>query len=261
MSVHDRTRSRASKPIFARFERLLRRSYRPGAHFQQIEFVACHRWFPTIGRKECNVPVYIAGRFEASASARGGDVFNPSTGRVQARVPLCTPEEVDRAVQAAAAALPAWSETPAVERARVMFRFRERLQGRFEELAALVTREHGKTHLRGPRRNAARDRDGRVCLRNSQSVDGAGAGESCAARRLRDEPASRGSVRRHHAVQLSLDGAAVDVSRGASTCGNTFVLKPSEKVPLSAMKFAELLSRIGPARGRVQHRPRRQDRG
>src|SRR5262249_42581100 len=92
-----------------------------------------------------SVPVLIGGRFESSASQRNGDVFNPSTGNVQARVPFCTGEEIERAVRAAADALPAWSETPTVERARVMFRFREKLQSRFEELAALVTREHGKT--------------------------------------------------------------------------------------------------------------------
>src|SRR5205807_8772940 len=91
------------------------------------------------------IPFLIGGRWESSASDRRGDVFNPSTGSVQAQVPFCTADEVDRAVRAAADALPAWSETPAVERARVMFRFRELMQARFEELAALVTREHGKT--------------------------------------------------------------------------------------------------------------------
>src|SRR5262245_41084063 len=91
------------------------------------------------------VPVLIDGRMETPASDRVGEVFNPSTGRVQAQVPFCTTAEIDRAVQAAAKAFPAWSENPAVERARVMFRFRERLQARFDELAALVTREHGKT--------------------------------------------------------------------------------------------------------------------
>src|SRR5262245_14405078 len=91
------------------------------------------------------VPFLVGGRFETSASDRRGDVFNPSTGKVQANVPFCTTEEIDRAVKAAADALPAWSQTPAVERARVMFRFRELMQARFEELASLVTREHGKT--------------------------------------------------------------------------------------------------------------------
>src|SRR5436190_5208 len=60
-------------------------------------------------------------------------------------VPMCGPGEVDAAAKAAAAALPAWAETPAVERARVLFRFRDKLESHSEELAKLVTREHGKT--------------------------------------------------------------------------------------------------------------------
>src|SRR4029079_12776790 len=91
------------------------------------------------------VPFLANGQFELSASDWRGDLFNPSTGRVQAEVPFCTPEEIDRAVKAAADALPAWSETPGGERAEVLFRVLEELQARFEELAALVTREHGKT--------------------------------------------------------------------------------------------------------------------
>src|SRR5262245_15825629 len=91
------------------------------------------------------VPCLIAGRFEIAAAPQRGDVFNPSTGSVQAQVPLCTAADIDRAVRSAAEALPAWSETPAVDRARVMFRFRELLGTHSEELAALVTREHGKT--------------------------------------------------------------------------------------------------------------------
>src|SRR6476659_4814707 len=92
-----------------------------------------------------SVPLFIAGKWRESTSTRTGPVFNPSTGGEIARVPLCNAAEVDDAVKAADAALPAWADTPAVERARVMFRFREKLQARFEELAALVTCEHGKT--------------------------------------------------------------------------------------------------------------------
>src|SRR5271170_4774397 len=91
------------------------------------------------------VKMLIGGRWEASRSERRGSVYNPSTGRIIAEVPFCGAEDVDRAVQAAAAALPEWSETPVVERARVMFRFRELLLTHAEELAHLVTREHGKT--------------------------------------------------------------------------------------------------------------------
>src|SRR5437762_4574915 len=100
---------------------------------------------PPVSAKTFLVPMLIGGRLEPSSSDRRGEVFNPSTGRVQAEVPFCTALEIARAVRAAADALPAWAETPAVDRARVLFRFRERLQARFEELAAIITREHGKT--------------------------------------------------------------------------------------------------------------------
>src|SRR5262245_27487910 len=92
-----------------------------------------------------SVPMLIAGRWEASGSDRSGEVYNPSTGRVIARVPFGIAADVDRAVQAAAQALPAWAETPVVERARLMYRFRELLVRQADELAQCVTREHGKT--------------------------------------------------------------------------------------------------------------------
>src|SRR4051812_29850860 len=91
------------------------------------------------------VPLLRAGRWERSETERWGDVFNPSTGAAIARVPLSTAAEVDRVVQAAHAAFPAWAETPPVERARVMFRYRDLMDRHAGELAALVTREHGKT--------------------------------------------------------------------------------------------------------------------
>src|SRR5581483_7075835 len=73
------------------------------------------------------IPCLIAGRWQASKSDRAGSVYNPSTGRVIARVPFATAAEVDEAVRAAAKALPAWAETPAVDRARLLFRYREKL--------------------------------------------------------------------------------------------------------------------------------------
>src|SRR4051812_28210332 len=91
------------------------------------------------------IPTFINGKWVPSASTRTSDVFNPSTGQVIARAPLSTPAEVDAAVRAAADALPQWAATPVVERCRVLFKFREILLSRFEELTRLVTREHGKT--------------------------------------------------------------------------------------------------------------------
>src|SRR5690348_5427057 len=91
------------------------------------------------------VPMLSNGKWTELKAKRSGDVYNPSTGKVIGRVGYATAEETGRVVEAAAAALPAWSATPVVERARLMFRFRAILEQNFEELAALVTREHGKT--------------------------------------------------------------------------------------------------------------------
>lgn len=190
------------------------------------------------------VPLFIGGRFESSASDRRGDVFNPSTGRVQARVPFCTSDDIDRAVRAAADALSAWSETPAVDRARVMFRFREKLQSQFEELAALVTREHGKT-LAESRAEMQRGIEmvefacGIPSLLMGQALENLAPSVDCETSRhpvgvcVGITPFNFPSM-----VPLWMFPVAI-------TCGNTFVLKPSEKVPLSAMKLGELLTDAG----------------
>ena len=92
-----------------------------------------------------SVPIFSNGKWSDLKSKRAGEVYNPSTGKVIGRVSYATAEQTGEVVEAAVAALPAWGETPVIERARLMFRFRALLEQHFEELAALVTREHGKT--------------------------------------------------------------------------------------------------------------------
>jgi malonate-semialdehyde dehydrogenase (acetylating)/methylmalonate-semialdehyde dehydrogenase len=87
---------------------------------------------------------YIAGRRVGSTSQRRQDVFNPATGAVTGSVALANGADVDAAVAAALAAFPAWSETPPLRRARVLFRFLELLNTHKDELAHLITSEHGK---------------------------------------------------------------------------------------------------------------------
>ena len=91
------------------------------------------------------LPNFIGGRWTPATASAHVDVFNPATGAVIARTPLSNAQDVDRAVRAAADAFPAWSETPPVVRARTMFAFKAQLEAHFEELARLVTTEHGKT--------------------------------------------------------------------------------------------------------------------
>jgi malonate-semialdehyde dehydrogenase (acetylating)/methylmalonate-semialdehyde dehydrogenase len=91
-----------------------------------------------------HTPHLIAGQ-PVVAAKEHGDVFNPSTGEVIARVPLGTAADVDAAVQAARAAFTSWSTVPAPKRAAILFRYRDLLERHFDELARLVTRENGKT--------------------------------------------------------------------------------------------------------------------
>src|SRR5438270_11571623 len=90
-------------------------------------------------------PNYIGGEWRTGANG-STPVFNPSTGDVIAECPTGGAAEVNAAVEAAQAALPAWRETPPVERARVFFRYRQLIEQNFDALCRTVSREHGKTH-------------------------------------------------------------------------------------------------------------------
>src|ERR1700732_2961639 len=94
-------------------------------------------------RKLREVHHLVNGRTLTGSSGRFGEVYNPASGEVQARVALATAAEVDSAVAAAAAAFPAWSSQPALRRARVLFRFREIFERRLDEVAAILYSENG----------------------------------------------------------------------------------------------------------------------
>src|SRR4051812_30302987 len=87
---------------------------------------------------------WIDGKPAVAASARHGDVFDPATGRVAKQVAFASADEVDAAVEAASVAFGAWRATSLAERTRILFRFRELLDQRTDELAAIITAEHGK---------------------------------------------------------------------------------------------------------------------
>src|SRR4051794_40912032 len=87
---------------------------------------------------------YMDGKRVAGTSGRFGDVFNPTTGEKAARVPLASAAEVGAAVASAAHAQPEWGNVPPLQRARVMFRFKELVERNIDEIARLVTNEHGK---------------------------------------------------------------------------------------------------------------------
>ncbi|HLJ96110.1 MAG TPA: CoA-acylating methylmalonate-semialdehyde dehydrogenase [Gemmataceae bacterium] len=186
----------------------------------------------------------VAGRWESSQTTRFGDVYNPSTGAVIAKVPLSTAADVDRAVQAAAAALPSWAETPVVERARIMFRFRELLVRNADALARTVTREHGKS-LAEARASVQRGVEmvefacGIPSLIMGQTLPNVAAQVDCETVR-HPVGVCAGITPFNFPVMVPLWMFPI-----ALTCGNTFVLKPSEKVPFSSLLLGELLMQAG----------------
>src|ERR1700692_5027370 len=88
---------------------------------------------------------FIGGKEINGASGRFGDVFNPNTGEVQAKVALANKSKVEKAIPNAKAPFPAWAATNPQRRARVMFKFLELIQGEYDDLARLLSSEHGKT--------------------------------------------------------------------------------------------------------------------
>ena len=99
---------------------------------------------------------FIGGKEVKGASGRVGDVFDPNTGEVQARVALASRAETEQAIANAAAAQPAWAATNPQRRARVMFKFLELVQAEVDSLAKLLSSEHGKTIADAARRYSAR---------------------------------------------------------------------------------------------------------
>ena len=190
------------------------------------------------------VPLLIAGQWTSLSGVPTTPVHNPSSGEVIAETPLGGPREIDQAVQAAAAAFPAWMETPPVERARILFRLKVMLEDRFEELAVSVTREHGKTlaEARGDVRRGLENIEyacGVPSLLMGESLENVARGIDC------------DTIRQPLGVVAGITPfnfpAMVPLWMWpmAIACGNTFVLKPSEKVPLTANRIAAVAMEAG----------------
>jgi len=187
---------------------------------------------------------FIAGEWTASSAADSVAVHNPARGTVIARTPLSTAADVDRAVAAATAAFPAWSETPPAARARVMFELRAKLEAHLDELARLVTTEHGKTldESRGSVRRGIECVEvacGAPSMLMGYGLENVAAGIDC---QLMRQPIGVCA-----AIAPFNFPAMVPLwfLPFALVCGNTFVLKPSEQVPLSQQRVFELLSQCG----------------
>ena len=190
------------------------------------------------------VPALIGGRFQESGSDEVDPIFDPATGETIALLPYSTPEEIDRAVRAAADAFPAWADTPVPDRAQVMFRFKALLEDLFEELSRLVTHENGKTlpEARGEVRRAIEVVElacGAPTLMMGTNLDQIAEGI--------DEELVRFPVGVVAGITPFNFPSMVPLWMIplAIVCGNTFVHKPSQRTPLSAIRIAELLTESG----------------
>ncbi|GAN80854.1 CoA-acylating methylmalonate-semialdehyde dehydrogenase [Acidocella aminolytica] len=187
---------------------------------------------------------FINGKAVPGAGTRTLAVFNPATGAQSKQVAVATADEVNSAIEAAAAAFPDWAATPPLRRARVMFRFKDLLEQHADELASLISSEHGKVHS---------DAKGEV-TRGLEVVEFA-----CGIPEL-----LKGEFTEN--VGTNIDSYSVRQALGvcagitpfnfpamvpmwmfpmAIACGNTFILKISEKVPSAALRMAELLKQAG----------------
>ena len=192
-------------------------------------------------------PSYIGGEWLLTTTA-GTPVFNPSTGEIIAECPAGSVAEVNAAVEAAAAAFPAWMETPPVERARVLFKFKMLLEENFEDIVRCNTREHGKTLVES-RGDVKRGMEvvefacGAPSMLMGEILENVARGIDCEAIR---QPLGVcvGITPFNFPAMVPLWMYPIAIA-----CGNTFVLKPSEKVPLTALKIARLLEQAGLPKG------------
>jgi malonate-semialdehyde dehydrogenase (acetylating)/methylmalonate-semialdehyde dehydrogenase len=190
------------------------------------------------------LPLWIGGHAVAAHTTRYGEVTNPATGEVLRHVPLADSTDVDAAVAAAKAAWPAWRAAPALRRARILMRFRDLMETHKKDLARLVSQEHGKT---------VADAEGSI-TRGIEVVEFATGIPQLLKGEFSDS------------VGTGVDGFSMRQSVGvcagitpfnfpamvpmwmfpvAIACGNTFILKPSERDPTMSLRMAELLAEAG----------------
>jgi malonate-semialdehyde dehydrogenase (acetylating)/methylmalonate-semialdehyde dehydrogenase len=187
---------------------------------------------------------FIQGKPVAGESGRFADVFNPATGEVAARVPLASAAELDRAVLAAAAAFPTWSAVTPLQRSRVMFRFKALVEANIDRVAALITAEHGKV-LSDARGSVQRGLEvvefacGIPQLLKGEFTENVGTNiDSWSIRQPLGVCAGITPFNFPAMVPMWMFPVAL-------ACGNTFVLKPSERDPSASLLLAELLRQAG----------------
>jgi len=187
---------------------------------------------------------YINGQHVVGANARFSDVYNPATGEVQAKLCNASATETEAAIAAAQAAFPAWSTTPALRRARIMFKFKALLDEHANDLAKAISLEHGKT-ISDARGEVTRGIEvvefscGIPHLMKGDFNDQVGTGIDTYSMR---QPLGvvAGITPFNFPIMVPLWMIPM-----ALATGNTFVLKPSEKTPGASLMLADLLAQAG----------------
>ncbi|HEY4987479.1 MAG TPA: CoA-acylating methylmalonate-semialdehyde dehydrogenase [Bradyrhizobium sp.] len=194
---------------------------------------------------------FISGRFVPGTSGRFGDVFNPATGEVQARVALASRAEMRVAVEAAKKAFPEWASVNPQRRARVMFNFKGLIEKHMDELAHMLSSEHGKV-VADSKGDIQRGLEviefacGIPHLQKGEYTEGAGPGiDIYSMRQPLGVVAGITPFNFPAMIPMWMFGVAI-------ACGNTFINKPSEKDPSVPMRLAELMMEAGAPAGVLQ---------
>ncbi len=183
---------------------------------------------------------HLIGGERVAGGSRSAPIYNPATGRVVREVLLADRATVEKAIAAAAAAYPAWRQTPPVKRARIMFRFKALLEQNEDRIVALLTEEHGKVlddargELRRGLENVEYACGAPELLKGEHSKNAGSAIDSWSEMQPLGVVAGITPFNFPAMVPLWMYPLAL-------VCGNTFVLKPSERDPSSAMLVGELL--------------------
>jgi malonate-semialdehyde dehydrogenase (acetylating) / methylmalonate-semialdehyde dehydrogenase len=187
---------------------------------------------------------FIAGKAVKGTSGRFGDIFNPATGEVQAKVALASRAEMRAAVEAAAKAFPEWSAVNPQRRARVMFNFKSLVEKNMDELAHMLSSEHGKV-LADSKGDIQRGVEviefacGIPHLSKGEYTEGAGPGiDIYSMRQPLGVVAGITPFNFPAMIPMWMFGVAI-------ACGNTFICKPSEKDPSVPLRLAELFMEAG----------------
>src|SRR5690348_1661253 len=187
---------------------------------------------------------FVGGKIVNGTSGRFGEVFNPDTGEVAAKVALANKTEVEKAIANAQAAFPGWAATNPQRRARVMFKFLELIQGEYDDLARLLSSEHGKTFAdsKGDIQRGLEVVEfacGIPHLMKGEFTEGAGPGIDLFSMR---QPLGvvAGITPFNFPAMIPMWKFAPAIA-----CGNAFILKPSERDPGVPMKLAELMLEAG----------------